>query len=183
MSKPESISLASLSFKHRNLCAPTDFLYSLNLLVRLMFHRATDNSSKIFNSCGQHSEKRPCVLTVGQPRHYATWFELPSGIPPHQCQWQTSLYVRGESAFVRCCFAVPFGPRFYWTYLFVCLYLLWSPHCIQGYTHSVYSMAIQDFLHHKCPSQPKYKILLCSSIWGFCFTTSSKLWQQKHKLI
>lgn len=78
------INPAPVSFTYSNWCALTDLLYALNVLVKLMFRRTADNSSKMFHSWGQHAEKRPCVPAAVQPRPYATCSKWPFGILPRQ---------------------------------------------------------------------------------------------------
>lgn len=58
-------------------CVMSTTSVSASLLTKQMFDRHRDNSFKISNSCGQHSDKRPCISTATQPRPYATWLNCP----------------------------------------------------------------------------------------------------------
>lgn len=120
-------------------CAPLVF-QPLCLLTKQMFDRHRDNSFKICSSCGQHSDKRPCISTATQPRPYATWLNCPwRHCLASSSKWQTPLYGRRKNrSFVRRQFVFPLGSNFETLYFFPSELFL-------GGFHNVESSCIQTW--------------------------------------
>lgn len=118
--KKKALICCLLALPHELQCVLCTTSVSASLLTKQMFDRHRDNSFKICSSCGQHSDKRPCISTATQPRPYATWLNCPwRHCLASSSKWQTPLYGRRKNrSFVRRQFAFPLGSNFETLYFF-----------------------------------------------------------------
>lgn len=135
--KKKALICCLLALPHELQCVLCTTSVSGSLLTKQMFDRHRDNSFKICSSCGQHSDKRPCISTATQPRPYATWLNCPwRHCLASSSKWQTPLYGRRKNrSFVRRQFAFPLGSNFETLYFFFPLlncfwevFIMWSLH-------------------------------------------------------